>query len=181
MSAALTAALWVVPLLIAWLWRPRTAPGPCAAVLLAAFAALGAWALWFGLYAHAGEPAAFVAWKPTVLYWTLAAIAIVAPLAGWGYPVKIILGAYFALSMREWRWINAGFATLYAALGTINLLVASEASYKDWLGFKYSCMMNLLIIILFRLNFVWLPIIADVSIHAYRRATLAWRYLASLF
>jgi hypothetical protein len=42
-------------------------------------------------------------------------------------------------------------------------------------------MMNLLIIVLFRLNFVWLPILADVSIHLYRRTTGAWRYLASLF
>ena len=35
--------------------------------------------------------------------------------------------------------------------------VASSASYKDWDGFKFACMMNLLIIVLFRLNFVWLP------------------------
>lgn len=181
MSTLLASALWVVPLGLAWAWRPRVRPGPGAALLLAAFAALGAWALWVGLYAHDVEPPGFGAWKPTILYWTLAAITIVAPLAGWGYPVKIILGAYFALSGREWRWINAGFAALYAMLGAVNLLVASEASYKDWVGFKYSCMMNLLIIILFRLNFVWLPILADVAIQLYRRATGAWRYLAGLF
>ena len=181
MSAALTAALWVVPLIIAWLWRPHTRPGAPGAMLLIAFSALGAWALWFGLYAHAGEPAGFFTWKPTVLYWTLATVAIVAPLAGWGYPVKIILGEYFALSNREWRWINGGFAVLYLGLGTVNLVVASEASYKDWVGFKYACLTNLLIVVLFRLNFVWLPILADVFIHLYRRVTGAWRYLASLF
>jgi len=146
-----------------------------------AFAALGAWAIWYGLYAHPGEPASFMIWKPTVLYWTLAAIMIIAPLLGWGYPAKIILGTYFALSTREWRWINRGFAAVYSVMGGVNLLVASEASYKDWVGFKYSCMMNLLIIVLFRLNFVWLPILADVSIYLYRRTTAAYRYLSSLF
>jgi intracellular septation protein A len=181
LSPVTATALWVLPLLIAWLWRPRQAAGPSAWILLIAFGALGAWALWFGLYAHPGEPAGFAFWKPTVLYWTLAAIMIMAPLRGWGYPVKILLGTYFALSNREWRWITLGFATVYIILGGVNLLVASEASYKDWVGFKFSCMMNLLIIVLFRLNFVWLPILADVSIYLYRRATAAYRYLSSLF
>jgi intracellular septation protein A len=106
---------------------------------------------------------------------------IMAPPLGLGYPAKIILGAYFALSTREWRWINRGFAAVYSIMGGVNLLVASEASYKDWVGFKYSCMMNLLIIVLFRLNFVWLPILADVSIYLYHRATAAYRYLSSVF
>jgi hypothetical protein len=39
----------------------------------------------------------------------------------------------------------------------------------------------LLTIVLFRLNFVWLPILAEVSIHLYRRATAAYRFLSSLF
>ncbi len=182
MSLLALTALWLVPILIAWLWRPRQAAGPSVWTLLIAFGALGAWALWFGLYAHSGEPAGFVFWKPTVLYWTLAAIIIAAPLFGWDYPVKIIVGTYFALSNREWRWINLGFATMYIIMGGANLWVASESSYKDWVGFKYACMMNLLIIVLFRLNFVWLPLlIEEVSVKLYRRASAAYRYLASLF
>jgi intracellular septation protein len=181
MSAATATLLWALPLLIAWLWRPRQATSPSAWILLVAFGALGGWALWFGLYGHPGEPARFVFWKPTVLYWVLAAIMIICPVLGLGYPVKIILGTYFALSTREWRWMNRGFATLFTIVGGVNLIVASEASYQDWIGFKYSCMMTLLIVGLFRLNFVWLPILTDVSIHLYRRTTAAYRYLSSLF
>ena len=182
MSSVAAPSLWLLPLLVAWLWRPRQATGPGTWALLIAFGALGAWALWFGLYAHSGEPAGLDHWKPTVLYWTLAAIMIAGPLLGWGYPVKVVVGAYFALSNREWRWINLGFATVYAILGGVNLWVASGASYKDWVGFKYACMMNLLIIVLFRLNFVWLPLlIEDVSVKLYRRASAAYRYLTSLF
>ncbi|MGA2190943.1 MAG: septation protein IspZ [Steroidobacteraceae bacterium] len=180
MSSAAAAALWAVPLVIAWLWRPRQAPSPSAWILLIAFGMLGAWAVWFGLYAHPGEPAAFVFWKPTVLYWALAAIMIIAALLGLGYPVKILLGTYFALSNREWRWMNFGFAALFTIVGAVNLWVASAASYQDWVGFKYSCMMTLLIVVLFRLNFVWLPLLADVSIYIYRRVSAACRYLSSL-
>jgi intracellular septation protein len=181
MSPVTATALWVLPLLIAWVWRPRQAASPSAWVLLIAFGALGGWAVWFGLYAHSSEPAGFAFWKPTVLYWTLAAILIMSPLLGWGYPVRTILGTYFALSNREWRWINIGTATVYTILGGVNLVVASEASYLDWVGFKFSCMMTLLIIVLFRLNFVWLPILAEVAIHLYRRLTAAYRYLSTLF
>jgi hypothetical protein len=60
-----------------------TAPGHRLGRLAAAlaFGALGAWALWFGLYAHPGEPRDSKFWKPTVLYWTLAAIMIVCAVA----------------------------------------------------------------------------------------------------
>ncbi len=181
MSPVAATAVWALPLLVAWFWRPRQAMSPSAWILLIAFGALGAWALWFGLYAHPGESEGLAFYKPTVLFWTLAAIMIMVPLLGWGYPAKIVLGTYFAFSNREWRWINRGFAAMYVILGGANLLVASESSYKDWAGFKFACMMNLLIVCLFRLNFVWLPILADVFIYLYRRATAAYRYLSSVF
>jgi len=181
MSPVTATALWALALLIAWLWRPRQAASPSAWILLFAFGVLGAWALWFGLYAHPGEPAGFAFWKPTVLYWSLAAIMIMVPLLGWDCPAKIILGTYIMFSNRAWRRINLGLAAMYTFLGGVNLWVASQSSYKDWEGFKYGIMMNLLIIVLFRLNFVWLPILADVCIYWYRRATVAYRYLSSLF
>lgn len=181
MNAAAVTALWALPLVIAWRWRPRGPADPCAWILLAAFGALGAWALWFGLYAHAGEPGNLAPCKPTVLYWTLAAVSLICPLFGWGYPAKIIIGTYFAFSNREWRVINLGLAAMYLALGGANLVLASSASHKDWEGFKFAFMMNLFIIVLFRLNFVWLPILAEIVVHSYRRASAAYRYLASLF
>lgn len=181
MSPAAVTALWALPLVLAWHWRPRRPADPCAWILLAAFGVLGAWALWFGPYAHASAPAALEPWKPTVLYWTLAAVSLICPLFGWGYPAKIIVGTYFAFSNREWRLINLGVAALYLALGGANLMLASSASQKDWEGFKFAFMMNLFIIALFRLNFVWLPILADVFVHSWRRASAAFRRMANLF
>lgn len=179
MSPVTATVLWAAALLIAWLWRPRQAANLSTWILLIAFGVLGAWTLWFGLYAHPGEPAGLAFWKPTILYWTLAAIMIMVPWLGGGYPARIILGTYFALSSREWRWVNRGLATVCIILGGVNLWVAHQASPKDWEGFKYSCLMILLVIVLFRLNFVWLPILADVCIYFYRRATAAYRYLSS--
>lgn len=181
LSPAIATALWVLPLGIAWLWRPRQALSSSAWMLLVAFSVLGAWTLWFGLYAQPGEPAGFEHWRPTVLYWTLAAVVIVTPRLGGDYPVKIIIGTYFALSTREWRWLNRAFAIVYMVLGGANLWVASDASHNDWVGFKFACQMNLLIIVVFRLNFVLLPLLGDVSVHLYRRAMAAYRVVSSLF
>ncbi len=181
MTPFMTTTVWVVPLLIAWAWRIRQAATPSAWLLRIAFAGFGAWAIWFGLYARGGEPSGLLVWKPTLFYWTLAAIAIVAPVLGWTAPAKIIVGAYFVLSSREWRWINRGFASACVMLGTVNLLVASMTSYRNWVDFKFSCLMILLFIGLFRLNFVWLPLFVDLSINLYRRAAVAYRYLSHLF
>ena len=179
MSPVTATVLLAATLLIAWLWRPPQTASPSAWILLIAFGALGAWTLWFGLYAHRAEPAGFAIWKPTILYWTLAATMIGVPWLGGGYPAKIILGTYFALSSREWRWVNRSLAAVCIILGGVNLWVAHRASPKDWEGFKYSCLVLLLVIVLFRLNFVWLPILADVCIYCYRRALAAYRYVSS--
>ena len=180
MSGRAAILLWVALLVIAWRWRPPQTMSPSARVLLVAFGLLGGGALWFEFFAHA-EPAGLAFWKPTVVYWTLAAVMFAVPLLKGGYPAKIVLGNYFALSSREWRWINRLFLFLFTLLGGVNLITASQSSYKDWEGFKFSCMVFFLSVVLFRLNFVWLPILAEVSIRLYRRATAAYRYLSSLF
>ena len=179
--SALAAVLVLTALfLVAWRWRPAQPASPSAWALLIVFGALGGTTFWFG-FLHHPEPAGFDIWKPTVFYWAIAAVMGIVPLFGGGYPAKIILGNYFALSNREWRWINRGFALFCVLLGGVNLLAAAQASYKDWEGFKFSCMVFLLTIVLFRLNFVWLPILAEVSIYLFRRATAAYRYLSRLF
>jgi intracellular septation protein A len=180
LSPLVAAIVWGALLLVAWRWRPPQAVSLSAWALLIAFGALGGCALWFDFFAHA-EPAGFDFWKPTVVYWTLAAIMLIVPLISGGYPAKIILGNYFALANREWRWINRVLAWFCVLLGVLNLVAASQASYKEWEGFKWSCMVFLLTVVVFRLMFVWLPILAEISIKLYRRATAAYRYLSSRF
>ncbi len=140
-------------------------------ILLAAYAVLGAAALWFGLYAGPGhEPVLFLYWKPTVMYWTLSAIMLVAPLFGWGYPVKAVFGTYFVFTSKEWRWINLCFALACAALGTLNLVIVFAHTKDDWEGFKFSCMVNVAAVFLMRLAFVWVDAAARIVSDLYRRA-----------
>lgn len=163
--ACLTAAL----LLVSWFWRPRPGPERGVLALVAGYAVLGVWSLWFAWYAPDTEPAAFEYWKPTVLFWMLAVITLVSPLLGWGYPAKAIFGTFLAFSNRLWRSINAVSMVVFAVFGTVNLLVALNLSHGNWEGFKYSCRVLLMFIIIFRINFVWLDIVGRIVIHLYGR------------
>lgn len=157
-------------LFVSWLWRPRKAVEPEVWMLLIAYALLGGWALWFELYSTPDQvPSEFMFWKPTVMYWTLAIILIVAPLLGWGYPVKAIFGTFFVFPNNGWRWMNRGLAALCTVLGGVNLLVAFNTAERNWVGHKFSTLIILVFLILFRLNFVWSPTLASVAVNLYRR------------
>lgn len=169
--ALLLSALAGAALLLAWRWRPRQPMAPGIRVLLLAYSMLGAWALFFGLYAPAGrEPAVLLLCKPTLMYWVLSAVLFIAPMLGWGYPVKAVVGAYFVFSNREWRWLNLGFALLCGLLGAANLVIAFAYPPGDWEGFKFSCMVNLVAIVLLRLTFVWVDAAARIIQRLHARA-----------
>lgn len=155
-------------LALAWWWRPRAAPGPAARLLLVVYAGLGAWALWFGVWApDAHEPELLQLCKPTIVYWTLAAVLCAGPPLGWDFPAKLVVGTYFAFSQREWRWINVALAVFLLALGGLNLYVAFGSTRDDWEGFKWSCMANVAAILVLRVTFLWI----DTAV----RAALALR------
>ncbi len=170
MSAALVVTAIVAALLVlSWLWRPQQKMERGVRLLITVYALLGGWALFFGWFAPGEEPAWFAIWKPTLLFWALTVVLTVAPFARMGYPVTAVFGTYFALSQRQWRWMNVAFAAAFALLGGINLLVAFNLSAGNWEGFKYSLLVLSGFIILLRLNFVWLEIAARVVIALYRR------------
>jgi len=170
-QAVMLTMLVAAAFLIAWIWRPRQAMEPGDRLLLICYALLGGWALWFALYSAPGqEPAALRVWKPTVMYWALTVILMVAPALGWGYPAKAIVGTYFAFSNKEWRWINRALAALCAVLGSFNLFMAFTASEGDWEGFKFSCMVNLLAILLLRATFLWLDTMVRMAKYVHGRA-----------
>ncbi len=157
-------------LVLSWLWRPRQPMEGGVRLLIMAYALFGIWSLFFSLFAADAEPEFFAVWKPTFILWTLATVLIMSPFFNMGYPVKAVFGTYFAVSPRQWRWMNAGFAVLFSVLGGVNLLVAFNLSEGNWEGFKYSYLIVVMMIVLMRLNFVWAEIAARVVVYLYRRA-----------
>ena len=161
--------LLAIALGLAWWWRPRQTGSPAAWIMLATFMIMGGVALWF---LREGIPQesypTFMHWKPTVLYWAMSVIFMGASFLHWDYPVKWVIGSSLPLANKEWQWLNTIMASVYALLGGLNLLLAYTVEEANWIGFKESCYMNILMIILIRINFVWLPILKNVAELAYR-------------
>jgi intracellular septation protein len=174
-GALASTLLLIAALALAWRWRPRQGIEPSVWVLLALYAVLGAWALWFGLFAGPeAEPAALQRYKPSIVYWALALILLLGPPLGLGLPVRPLLGTYFVFQAREWRIINRGFAFLLVVLGGLNLYIALTGTENEWTGFKYSYMVNVLIVLLLRLSFVWVDLIGRLGVALYLRVKALW-------
>ena len=161
--------LLALALALAWWWRPRGGASPAAWIMVAAFMVLGGVALWF---MRTGTPQTdypvFMHWKPTVVYWSMSAIFLGAAFLHWDYPVKWVIGSSLPLASSEWRWLNLMLALLYLFLGGVNLFLAYSVEEANWVGFKESCYMNIIMIFLVRINFVWLPILKNIFELAYR-------------
>ncbi len=161
--------LLALALALAWWWRPRGTASPAAWIMLLTFMVLGGVAFWF---VREGIPQenypGFMHWKPTVVYWSMSAIFLGASFLHWDYPVKWVIGSSLPLASREWRWLNMMLALLYLLLGGVNLLLVYTVEEANWVGFKESCYMNIIMIFLVRINFVWLPILKNVAELAYR-------------
>jgi intracellular septation protein len=165
------AVLVAVALALAWYWRPRHPVAPGVWILLGCYAGLGAVVLWFGLRGQAApESAAFLIWKPTLLYGIVAAVLVIAPLRGWGHPAKAVIGAYFVFSDREWHWINVALAVLCVTLGILNVVAAYGYTPDVWNGLRFSCMMNLLALLMLRMAFVWMDLLVRIGAHLFGRA-----------
>ncbi len=170
-TAALVTAPILTALVLAWHWRPRHPVAPGTWILLGCYGVLGAGMLWFGLREPAApEATTWQIWKPTLLYGVLAGVLLGAPLRGWGYPARALVGTYFALSNREWHWINLALGVFCASLGIINIVVAYGGTHDEWNGLRFSWMVNLMGLLLLRMAFVWMDLAVRIGTALWGRA-----------
>lgn len=78
----------------------------------------------------------FIKWKPTALYWLLAAVLLVSV---WFFKKNLIqamLEKQMALSEIMWRKLNLSWIVFFLFMGVINLFVAFSFSLDTWVTFK---------------------------------------------
>jgi len=78
----------------------------------------------------------FIKWKPSVLYWCLAAAMLVSQRGFGRNPLRSLLPAELELPEPAWNtlaWMWTGF---FAVMGVVNLLVAYNFSMDTWVSFK---------------------------------------------
>ena len=75
---------------------------------------------------------AFIKWKPTILYWTFAAILLWGECTGRNFMKKMLEKAEMNLPESAWQTLQRAWIGFFIAMGVINLLVAYLFSTDTW-------------------------------------------------
>jgi intracellular septation protein len=78
----------------------------------------------------------FIQWKPTVLYWLFSASLIGGQLIFKKNIIRNMMEAQISLPENIWTKLNLAWATLFLALGFLNLYVAFNYTQDAWVNFK---------------------------------------------
>jgi len=78
----------------------------------------------------------FIKWKPTVLYWLMAATLASGQLFFRKNLLKSLMGSQMELPEAAWRVTNWSWIVFFALMGMVNLWVAFHFDTDTWVNFK---------------------------------------------
>ena len=88
----------------------------------------------------------FIKWKPTLLYWVMAAALLVAWLGWRKNLIRTLLGEQLTLPEPIWQRLNIAWTAFFAVMGALNLWVAYNFATPTWVNFKLFGIMGLLLV-----------------------------------
>ncbi len=114
---------------VLWLRLRRRRVDTMLWISLALIIVMGGLTLWL-------QDPAFIMWKPTLLYWTFAAV-----LGGsaWLLGINLIerlMGAQLTLPKPVWTRLNVSWVVFFAGMGALNIWVAQHFEETTWVSFK---------------------------------------------
>ena len=78
----------------------------------------------------------FIMWKPTVLYWLLAAVLLIANIFFKKNFIQQMMGKMLNAPAAIWDKLNLAWVLFLVILGVVNLYVAFNYSENTWVNFK---------------------------------------------
>ncbi|MCL2656908.1 MAG: septation protein A [Betaproteobacteria bacterium] len=78
----------------------------------------------------------FIKWKPTAIYWSMAAAMAI---ARWGFgrnAAESVMGQQIKLPQPIWARLNYSWMGFFTFMGALNLFVALNFSESAWVNFK---------------------------------------------
>lgn len=90
---------------------------------------LGGATIWF-------HDQTFIKWKPTLLYWVMAASFAVGQWIFGKNLLRLLLGEQLHLPEFVWRRLNLAWVLFFTLMGVLNLWVAFRFSTDAWVNFK---------------------------------------------
>ena len=78
----------------------------------------------------------FIKWKPSVLYWVMAAAFWLSPILANKNLLKLMMGEQVDLPAFAWRNLNLAWIAFFSFMGVLNLWVAYHYDTSTWVSFK---------------------------------------------
>ncbi|WP_311221143.1 MULTISPECIES: septation protein A [unclassified Acidovorax] len=88
----------------------------------------------------------FIKWKPTVLYWLMAAALVLGQLIFRKNLIRSVMGAQMQLPDAAWRTLQWSWTGFFTSMGIINLWVAYTFDTDTWVNFKLFGGMGLMVV-----------------------------------
>ena len=88
----------------------------------------------------------FIKWKPTVLYWLMGGTLFVGQALFRKNLLKTLMGSQLELPDTVWRVMNWSWVVFFAAMGAVNLWVASTFDTYTWVNYKLFGGMGLMVL-----------------------------------
>ena len=126
---ATAAAIAATILQVAWMWLRHRRVDKTLWITLAIMMVFG------GLTLAFRDPT-FIMLKPTVLYWTFAAVLVGAQAFVGKNLIRIMMEKQISLPDAIWGKLNASWAGFFAVMGALNLYIALTFSEEIWVKFK---------------------------------------------
>jgi intracellular septation protein len=79
---------------------------------------------------------AFIKWKPTILYWCIAAAFFISQIFFKKNLIRVSMEQQITLPDKVWQRLSLAWIIFFSALGVINLYVAFNFSTSTWASFK---------------------------------------------
>lgn len=114
---------------IGWLWFRRRQVDKMMWVNLAIIVIFGGATL-------ISQDETFIKWKPTVLYWLIAAVLVASHVIFKKNLIQTMLEKQMVLPLPIWSRLNWSWASFFLIMGCVNLYVAFSFPLDTWVSFK---------------------------------------------
>ena len=88
----------------------------------------------------------FMQWKPSLLYWAMAAAFWLSPILTGKNLLKLMMGEQVDLPAFVWRNLNLAWIAFFSFMGVLNLWVAYSYDESTWVSFKVFGGMGLMLV-----------------------------------
>ena len=113
----------------------------------------------------------FIKWKPTLVYWILAALLLASQWFGKRTVIQRMLSSQISLPVTVWKRLNLSWGIFFAALGAVNIYVAfyygldldEDTRRNIWVNFKVFGLLGITLIFVVAQAFFMAKHIQDKS------------------